>query len=174
MRRNTVLSASLMATMLATTSTTAFAQAAEAQGTDAADNILNGEIIVTARRRAETTFDTPVVLQAVNGAELQRRSIVNVEGLSRITPLLIIGENTGGIQGAPIAIRGISGSEVNPLADQAVAFDIDGIQINRSTVARLGTFDLASAEILKGPQALFYGKNSPGGIISLRSADPTS
>ena len=55
-----------------------------------------------------------------------------------------------------------------------MAFDIDGIQINRSTVARLGTFDLASAEILKGPQALFYGKNSPGGIISLRSADPTS
>lgn len=174
MRRNILLSASLMATMLATTSTTAFAQAAQSQNTDAAENILNGEIIVTARRRAETTFDTPVVLQAVNGAELQRRSIVNVEGLSRITPLLIIGENTGGIQGAPIAIRGISGSEVNPLADQAVAFDIDGIQINRSTVARLGTFDLASAEILKGPQALFYGKNSPGGIISLRSADPTS
>lgn len=132
------------------------------------------EIVVTARRRQETTFDTPVVLQAVSGAELDRRSIVNVEGLSRITPLLIIGENTGGIQGAPIAIRGISGSEVNPLADQAVAFDIDGVQVNRSTVARLGTFDLASAEILKGPQALFYGKNSPGGIISLRSADPTA
>lgn len=174
----------LMAALLSTTSTAAFGQSASASqggepdGSAAAtqpDGQPDGlpEIIVTARRRAETTFDAPVVLQAVSGRELERRSIVNVEGLSRITPLLIIGENTGGIQGAPIAIRGISGSDVNPLADQAVAFDIDGIQVNRSTVARLGTFDLASAEILKGPQALFYGKNSPGGIISLRSADPT-
>jgi iron complex outermembrane receptor protein len=28
--------------------------------------------------------------------------------------------------------------------------------------------------VLKGPQALFYGKNSPGGVISLRTNDPGS
>ncbi|HMO69621.1 MAG TPA: TonB-dependent receptor, partial [Novosphingobium sp.] len=27
-------------------------------------------------------------------------------------------------------------------------------------------------EVLRGPQALFFGKNSPGGIISLVTADP--
>ncbi len=180
MRHKFSISAGLVAALLATTSTTAVAQTGGAPGqpgpaeTDAQSAPESfGDIIVTARRRQETAFETPVVLQAVSGEEILRRSITNVEGLSRITPLLIIGENTGGIQGAPIAIRGISGSEVNPLADQAVAFDMDGVQVNRSTVARLGTFDLASAEILKGPQALFYGKNSPGGIISLRTADPT-
>lgn len=179
MRYHQSIRATVLTALFATTSTAALAQA-EDQQPSAADRSApeevqsDGELIVTARRRKESTFDAPVVLQAVSGMELQRRNIVNVEGLSRITPLLIIGENTGGIQGAPIAIRGISGSDVNPLADQAVAFDIDGIQVNRSTVARLGTFDLASAEILKGPQALFYGKNSPGGIISLRSADPSA
>ena len=26
--------------------------------------------------------------------------------------------------------------------------------------------------VLKGPQALFYGKNSPGGVIAIHTADP--
>jgi iron complex outermembrane receptor protein len=173
MRHNVSLRAVSAAVILAMTSAAAGAQSAQPEEVAAGAEEVFDEVFVTARRRSETAYDTPVVLQAVSGEELERRSITNVEGLSRITPLLIIGENTGGIQGAPIAIRGISGSDVNPLADQAVAFDIDGMQVNRSTVARLGTFDLASAEILKGPQALFFGKNSPGGIISLRSADPT-
>lgn len=33
--------------------------------------------------------------------------------------------------------------------------------------------DLQQIEVLKGPQALFYGKGSPGGVISMRTADPT-
>lgn len=34
--------------------------------------------------------------------------------------------------------------------------------------------DVESVEVLKGPQALFFGKNSPAGVISVRTADPTS
>ena len=30
-----------------------------------------------------------------------------------------------------------------------------------------------SHRILKGPQPLYYGKNSPGGIVTIRTADPT-
>src|SRR2546430_8717056 len=37
----------------------------------------------------------------------------------------------------------------------------------------VGMFDVGQVEVLKGPQALFYGKSSPGGVISLRTADPT-
>ena len=33
--------------------------------------------------------------------------------------------------------------------------------------------DIAQIEVLKGPQALFFGKNSPAGIIAVRSNDPT-
>jgi len=160
-------------TLLLSGTSPLWAQTAPPQvGDQSAD--ASGEIIVTARKRAETAFDTPVVLQAVGGEELSRRSITNVEGLSRVTPLLLIGENTGGVQGAPIAIRGIAGSEINPFSDQAVSFNIDGIQVARSSVQRLASMDVASVEILKGPQALFFGKNSPGGVISIRSADPTA
>ncbi|MCB2079044.1 MAG: TonB-dependent receptor, partial [Novosphingobium sp.] len=33
--------------------------------------------------------------------------------------------------------------------------------------------DVGQIEVLKGPQSLFFGKSSPGGVISLRTADPT-
>jgi outer membrane receptor protein involved in Fe transport len=35
-------------------------------------------------------------------------------------------------------------------------------------------FDVERVEILKGPQALFFGKNSPAGVVSLTSAGPTA
>ena len=35
-----------------------------------------------------------------------------------------------------------------------------------------GFFDLARLEILKGPQALFFGKNATAGVVSITTSDP--
>lgn len=37
----------------------------------------------------------------------------------------------------------------------------------------LGFFDLQQVQVMKGPQALFFGKNSPAGVIAITSAGPT-
>jgi iron complex outermembrane receptor protein len=131
-----------------------------------------GDIIVTARKRAETSLQVPVVLTGVSSSEIQRRAIVNVEGIARVVPQLLVAPDTG-VQGGTIAIRGISGPAANSFGDQAVAFNIDGVQVAKSSVRRMSQMDIDQIEVLKGPQALFYGKNSPGGIITIRSADPT-
>jgi iron complex outermembrane receptor protein len=47
------------------------------------------------------------------------------------------------------------------------------MQLSNGLAYRSAMFDLGQVEVLKGPQALFYGKSSPGGVISLRTADPT-
>ena len=54
-----------------------------------------------------------------------------------------------------------------------MSFNIDGAQVARATVRRMAEMDIAQVEVLKGPQALFFGKNSPGGIIAVHTADPT-
>lgn len=131
-----------------------------------------GDIIVTARKREETLIDVPVAITAVTGAELQKRGINSMDGLARLVPQLIVGESAGA-QGGSIVIRGISGSDGNPFADQAVSFNIDGVQVARGNIRRIGQMDMQQVEVLKGPQALFYGKNSPGGVISIRTGDPT-
>ena len=133
----------------------------------------SGEIIVTARKRDETTLEVPVSVTALSGGQLQNYAITNVDAVARSVPSLIVGEGGGTVQGGIVAIRGLAGADNNPLNDQAVSFNIDGVAIGRATIRRMGDFDIAQIEVLKGPQALFFGKNSPAGIISYRTADPT-
>ncbi|MEJ7935420.1 TonB-dependent receptor [Sphingobium sp. AN558] len=143
-------------------------------GTSARASVSSEDIIVTARRRDETSIAVPVVLTAVTGAELQRRGINSLDAVAQMVPGLILLESGGSRQGGTIAMRGVAGPDTNPLGDQAVSFNVDGVQVAKSSVRRLAVMDLQQVEVLKGPQALFFGKNSPGGIISMRSADPTS
>ena len=132
-----------------------------------------GDIIVTARRRDKTSIATPVSITAVTGIELARRNINTIDTLARLVPTLITSDATSSPQGGIVAIRGLSGVDGNPLADQAVAFNVDGVQIARSSVRRLSQMDIAQVDVLKGLQALFFGKNSPAGIIAIRTGDPT-
>ena len=132
-----------------------------------------GDIVVTARKRSETLMQVPLAVTAVTSAELARGAINSTDALARKIPGFVVGEGGGTTQGGSIALRGISAADANPLGDQAVSFNIDGVQVARSSVRRMGDFDIASVEVLKGPQALFFGKNSPGGIISSTTKDPT-
>ena len=130
------------------------------------------EIIVTARRRGETLIQVPVTASVVTGATLVTRGITNLEGIARTIPNLFLANSSGSFQGAALGLRGISAGDGVAVGDQAVAFNIDGVQIARSTPQRLSSFDLQQVEVLKGPQALYYGKNSPGGIVVIKTADP--
>lgn len=164
--------AALLATasVLASTALPAYAQEAPTNPTDGAKAA--GDIVVTARRREETLISVPVVVTAVNGETLQNRGVVNLDGLSRIVPQLMVGPQGGSVQGGNISLRGIAGPDSNPFGDQAVSFTIDGVQVAKSTVRRMSDFDVGQVEVLKGPQALFYGKNSMGGIVTIRTNDP--
>jgi len=168
----------LRASLLASCTIVAAPQAAQAQNAapqaQASTGEDSSEIIVTARKRSETLISVPVAITAVSQSELSRSAINGTDALARKIPGFVVGEGGGTVQGGSIALRGISAADSNPLGDQAVSFNIDGVQVARASVRRMGDFDLASVEVLKGPQALFYGKNSPGGIISTRTADPSN
>lgn len=156
--------------LLASSSSIAIAQ--NAATTAAQPPVGLEDIVVTARKRDESSIAVPVVMTAVGAGELSRRSVTNLDGIARIVPQLIIAPQNGSVQGGNIALRGISGPDSNPFGDQAVSFNIDGVQIAKASVRRMSDTDIAQVEVLKGPQALFYGKNSPGGVVSLRTADP--
>lgn len=146
-------------------STLAFAQNAD-NATD--------EIVVTARKRDETSIAVPLAITAVSGVELSRRGVTKLDDLGKMVPQLQIGESNGGIQGGLITLRGVGSGDTSGLIEQAVSFVIDGAPVQRISVRRMSELDIQQVEVLKGPQALFFGKNSPGGIISIRTADPTS
>lgn len=151
-----------------------YSQAAESAGesstADAQASI--DEVVVTARRRDETLLSVPVAVSVVTKGDLARRALTGLDGLVQMVPQLMISEAGNNAQGGVVVIRGIGVGESNPFADQAVSFNVDGIQVARGNVRRMAETDMQQVEVLKGPQALFFGKNSPGGIIVIRTADP--
>lgn len=145
---------------------------AAASGEANANTGLPGDIIVTARRQSETSMAAPVILTGISRKELERRNLTRMDDLNSVVPQLLIGEGVA-IQGGSIFLRGVGGNANTTTADQGISFNIDGAQVARSTIRRIGQMDMTQIEVLKGPQGLFFGKNSPGGVISIRTADPT-
>lgn len=129
------------------------------------------EIIVTARKREERLLDVPVAISAVSEADIERYAVDSLTAIAQQVPQLIIGESQNQVGGS-VNLRGIGAGVSNPSTEQSVTINIDGIPISYGNAVRLGQIDIQRVEVLKGPQALFYGKNSPGGIISLISQDP--
>jgi len=145
---------------------------AHAQSAAEEANSDNGEIIVTARKRQESILKVPVVLTAVTGEQLTTSQVTTVTDLPRLVPGLVIAGNLLSI-GPQVTIRGVGTSSFDPGVDQSVSLNIDGLSLGQGLAFGSAMFDVGQVEVLKGPQALFYGKSSPGGVISLRTADPT-
>jgi len=129
------------------------------------------EIIVTARKREESILKVPVVETVITQQTLQQYQIMDLTDLSSKVPGLSMADAVLSI-GPQISIRGVGTSTLDAGVDQSVSLNIDGLSMTQGLAYAAGLFDLAQAEILKGPQALFFGKNSPGGVVSLRTADP--
>ena len=129
------------------------------------------DIVVTARKRNERLMDVPVAVSALSGETLQRYATSTLAAIAQQTPQLIIGEATTQT-GGTVNLRGIGAGQSNAATDNPVSINLDGIQVSQGNVLRLGQYDIERVEVLKGPQTLFFGKNSPGGVISLVSNDP--
>lgn len=131
-----------------------------------------GVVYVTARKRDEREIDVPVAISALPAIELEQRGLMNLTEIATAIPELRISENTVGY-GGNLALRGVSSATSTASVDQAVTVNVDGVPVSYAGIIKLGQFDLGQVEVLKGPQALFFGKNATGGIVSLVSAAPT-
>ena len=131
------------------------------------------EIVVTARRRAESLLNVPVSVTALSRETLERSHITDIQQIAAMTPNLMIASASGG-GGGSISIRGVGSSYLDPGIEQSVGINIDSVSVGRGRFILASQFDLQQVEVLKGPQALFFGKNSPAGVVSITTADPTN
>ena len=131
----------------------------------------DSEIIVTARKRPESLLKTPVTETVLTSAVIQRANITGLFDVAKKTVGLKLG--IASVEsGALISIRGFGTTATDPGVDQSVSLNLDGIQLTEGFSYNIGTFDMQQIEVLKGPQALFFGKASPAGVVSIRTADP--
>lgn len=142
-------------------------QSVQAEG----ENVIE-EVLITARKREESLQEVPVAVNVLTGDMINSQRIEGIKDLGTIVPGLVTSRAVASTTGA-IYLRGVGTGTLNPMFDQAVAVNLDGVGTSSTQLMNAGMFDLERIEVLRGPQALFYGKNSPGGVIAVHTKDPT-
>jgi iron complex outermembrane receptor protein len=164
---------SFSAALMAQISGPAAPAAAVAQTASSQSSYQLEEVLVTARKREESLQRVPVAVAVIGQEQLQNTIGDDLTKLGELAPQVSMSQGGSGT-GAVITVRGVSSGSNDAGLDQSVAIEIDGVPISRGQVMSASTFDLKQVQVLEGPQALFFGKNSPAGVVSLRSADPTN
>ena len=131
------------------------------------------EIVVTARRAAESLIAVPVQVTVQSGTQLARTNANDLPKIAETIPFVSIGKQTGG-SGGGYVIRGVGNFSGDVGVKQTVLLNVDNVFVGRAKIINQGMYDIRQVEVLKGPQALFYGKNSPAGVISISTNDPGS
>lgn len=145
------------------------------QSTEEAASSLDGEIVVTARKREESLQDTPISITALTGSGLEARGVRNTEALGNIVPNLTLQNNpafSGASNSATIYIRGVGQQDFVPTVEPGVGVYVDGVYVARSIGAILDMVDFERIEVLRGPQGTLFGRNTIGGAISITSKAP--
>ncbi len=129
------------------------------------------EIVVTAQARSESLQDVPIAIDAVQGEYISEQVILDVRGLADQIPAVTALESPFQPM---VFIRGFGSGGGNRLYEQSAPFFIDGVFGGRAKQFLSPFFDIERVEVIKGPQAIFFGKNATAGAISIHSARPSS
>lgn len=128
------------------------------------------DIVVTAQRRNERLQDVPIAVAAMSGTELQARGINSTEALAAVVPGLTV--TTAGPSGK-LFIRGIGADAGDPANEPSVATYVDGVYVAAPSATIFEFSSVEQVEVLKGPQGTLFGRNATGGVVLVKTKDPS-
>ena len=129
------------------------------------------EVIITARKRAESLQDVPLAVSAINGDSIQKEGLPDLQAVALSIPNF---HQTEAVVSSDIFImRGVGTAGSNISFEQAVGQVFNGFFYGRSRFGRAMFLDLERLEVLKGPQGALIGKNTTAGAINITSKKPT-
>ena len=145
------------------------AMAQDATQADAANGGIE-EIIVTARRVNERAQQVPIAITAFSQDNLREKGVNNGTDLQNYTPSLSVVGDVARNQES-YTIRGMGGS-----AGQGTGSGPGVVgyfaEVPTSVSGPGNFYDLASLQVLKGPQGTLFGRNTTGGAVLLEPVRP--
>ena len=149
------------------------ASAAQAQQaaptTDAKADPANGDIVVTAFKRSESSLKVAAAIAVLGGGDLKTVGVTTVNDVQNMVPGVVIGN---GSFGTSVSIRGVTSSDETSKGELGIAFNIDGAFVGRGQEQGVAFFDIDRIEVLRGPQGTLYGRSSTGGAINVITKKP--
>jgi iron complex outermembrane receptor protein len=130
-------------------------------------------IIVTARRRAESSQEVPLAVSALDGRTINETGSFSVLKIQALTPTLQVYSSNPRNTAVNIRGLGVPFGLTNDGFEQGVGIYIDDVYYSRPASATFDFLDVAQVEVLRGPQGTLYGKNTTAGAINIRTNQPT-
>lgn len=128
------------------------------------------DIVVTASKFGSALERAPVAAVSLSPELLEQNHILTTKDLQSSVPgILIHGQG----QFSTSFIRGIGTNSATAGVESPVATYIDGVYLQRQNGAVVDLVDVASVDVLKGPQGTLYGRNATGGALLIQTAAPT-
>jgi iron complex outermembrane recepter protein len=157
--------------------TPAFGQASPPQASPAAADALDdtgelaptNEIIVSARRRAESVQDVPQTVNVVTSAQIDKLNLRTFTDVASVVPGLTL--TPGGSFGSNATLRGVSFSPIASGNNPTVEFYINDGPISSNLIFQ-SLFDVGQFEVQRGPQGTLRGRASPSGSILFNTRRP--
>jgi vitamin B12 transporter len=137
----------------------------------ATDATTQDEIIVTARRSAETVDDTLASVSVITRADIERSQAPDLLELLRLQPGIDLARTGGSGQSTALFLRGSNSNHTLVL--------IDGVRVSpllsgAYDYAHLPIAQIERIEIVRGPQAAYWGSEAIGGVIQIFTRQPQS
>ncbi len=130
------------------------------------------DIIVTANKRPENVQKVAAAISAFSGAQLEANNITNLTDIARITPGLQVYSSINA-RNTTVAIRNFGTGGTNPGLESDVGIFLDGIYLPTAATTLNNLTDIATVEVLRGPQGTLAGRNTPVGEVVVTTRAPT-
>ncbi|MEP3890282.1 MAG: TonB-dependent receptor [Hellea sp.] len=131
------------------------------------------EIVVTARRTAETLIEAPVAVAAFGESAIEDLALRSVDDVARHTAGFSFSKAFGRTTERPV-IRGAANilAGVQFGVEAGAAYFIDGVYYSGDLQA-VDTRGLERIEVVKGPQSALYGRNTYSGAVNFITKRPS-
>jgi iron complex outermembrane receptor protein len=142
------------------------------QGRATTQDTAVGEVVVTARGRAENPQNVPLAVTVLTADKLQAASITDLYQVALQTPSLVYNSNGAQSNASPV-IRGLSDTSGGEATSQNVSIFLDGIYIKDPSAFDLAIGGISRIEVVEGPVSGLYGRNAFTGAINYITANAT-
>lgn len=129
------------------------------------------EVVVTARRRAESMQDVPISVTAIGEAVLDSKGVAVLRDLEFSVPGLTYTDQGAAFGG--FGIRGIFTLVRSTGVESGVGVYVDGVYQGRNSNSNLDLVDVERVEVLKGPQGTLFGRNTISGAVNITTQAPS-